>query len=314
MVKAIDSVLNQGFIDHEIIVVDDGSTDNTWDALQHYAGKFRYIHQENSGVSCARNAGIRAAQGDWVAFLDSDDEWEKDYLSVQMEHAGTHPSAVAHATNVRKVQMDGKTSDHFAESKFVHEFAERDVIMVERPLSVILNHQLWWLQSCIIRRDILTQAGLFDTRLSIGEDLDLLARVALRGAFTFCSGTYVRLFRRVETLKSLADQGLDNGAAYYQSLGGIYDQLSSSEEITAAERRTIDRLASCNWREQGNLLLITGLGPEARNCYTKSFMRCPCPRSAIKMLAGFLPGVMARSLITKRFRVLRDSVGGSRGR
>ena len=76
--KAIDSVLKQSFRDYEIIVIDDGSTDNTREILKAYANKIKYIYQENSGVSSARNVGIQAARGLWISFLDSDDEWNED--------------------------------------------------------------------------------------------------------------------------------------------------------------------------------------------------------------------------------------------
>src|SRR6267143_1280624 len=99
VIKAIDSILNQTVKDYEIIVIDDGSTDGTRTALEAYSKKIRYIYQENAGVSSARNAGIKKAQGEWMAFLDSDDEWTKDYLSTQMAHIRKYPHAVVHMTN-----------------------------------------------------------------------------------------------------------------------------------------------------------------------------------------------------------------------
>ncbi|MCK4960446.1 MAG: glycosyltransferase family 2 protein, partial [Planctomycetes bacterium] len=73
--RAIDSVLAQSLPADEIIVVDDGSTDNTGDAVKHYGSKVRYIYQENAGPASARNTAIEAATGTWIAFLDADDEW-----------------------------------------------------------------------------------------------------------------------------------------------------------------------------------------------------------------------------------------------
>jgi glycosyltransferase involved in cell wall biosynthesis len=94
--EAIDSVLSQSYKDYEIIVVDDGSTDDTKGTLKRYGEKIKYIYQKNSGVSAARNTGINEAKGVWVAFLDSDDEWIKNYLSVQVEQIRNFPRAVAH--------------------------------------------------------------------------------------------------------------------------------------------------------------------------------------------------------------------------
>lgn len=83
--EAIDSVLAQTFQDFEIIVVDDGSIDGTGELLKNYNGKIRYIYQTNKGLPAARNTGIRAAKGEYIAFLDSDDIWLPDKLDIQLK-------------------------------------------------------------------------------------------------------------------------------------------------------------------------------------------------------------------------------------
>jgi len=299
VVKAIDSVLNQSYTDYEIIVVDDGSTDDTRKALEAYANKISYIYQENSGVGSARNTGIKAAQGEWVAFLDSDDEWTKDYLSSQMEQAKKYPHAVAHTTNVAKFSLDGMRSNHFSERNFLDKFKDRPCLVFERPLRVILTHELWWIQSSILRRDILLQAGLFDTRLSIAEDLDVIARVALRGAFTFCRKELVEIFRREETIENLVAQSLKKGINYYKSFGKVIDSLLSTHELTWMEKATISRIMSNHLRALGNVLVMAGKVFEARQSYKKSFSRYPSVQSLIKFAATFLPLTISRNLVRK---------------
>jgi glycosyltransferase involved in cell wall biosynthesis len=313
VINAIDSVLNQVYRDYEIIVVDDGSSDSTRERLRYYGDRVRYFYQENSGVSSARNSGIRVAHGDWIAFLDSDDEWESEYLHTQMHQVHGFPSAVAHTTNVSKVQIGGSKNSHFAECGFLDHFARTPVIIIERPLRVILSHHLCWLQSSIIRRDILLETGLFDARLSILEDLDLLSRVALRGPFTFCRKELVQLFRRQETLKNLTDLGLNDGVHYHEALGRIYDNLSASD-LTPEERNVISRISSSNYRALGNLLLLAGLGTEARKYYRKALERYPCVQSRIRVLLSMLPDLLARASIMCRPLATYNDEGISRGR
>jgi len=82
--EAVKSVLRQTFSDFELIVVDDGSVDNTKEILTPYLGIVKYIYQNNSGIAAARNAGIEMSRGEFIAFLDSDDLWVRDKLQLQV--------------------------------------------------------------------------------------------------------------------------------------------------------------------------------------------------------------------------------------
>src|SRR5271169_4507748 len=97
--EAIESVLRQTVPAEQIIVVDDGSTDDTIDVLTRFDGRISVIRQAHSGVSAARNAGMRAATGDWIAFLDSDDVWLPDRISTLCRDV-TNSEASVHVANV----------------------------------------------------------------------------------------------------------------------------------------------------------------------------------------------------------------------
>jgi glycosyltransferase involved in cell wall biosynthesis len=297
--KAIDSVLNQSFEDYEIVVIDDGSTDDTRKVLEEYKTQIKYVYQSNSGVSSARNAGILHASGEWIAFLDSDDEWTRGYLSAQMQQIERYPHAVGHITNGVRVSLEGKRSNYFAEVGFLKEFGDKACVVFERPLRVILNHELGQLQSTIVRKEILLQTGLFDTQLSVEEDLDVIARSALRGAFTFCRRELVEIFRREESIENLVTQNLKKPIDYYESLEKIYAGLFGSDGLTWEEKAIIARKRSTNWSTLGNALVMAGKGSAARGFYKKSAFTYPSTRSLIKFLATFLPQGVSRAFVRK---------------
>ena len=89
--QTLDSLLAQTHRNLDIVVVDDGSTDATWDVLQRYAGRITAIRQANAGIGAARNASVQAARGDYIALLDADDLCRPDRLEVQLRYLQTHP-------------------------------------------------------------------------------------------------------------------------------------------------------------------------------------------------------------------------------
>ena len=97
--RAIESVLGQTRAADEIIVVDDGSTDGTGTQVKKFGERVRYIHQENSGPSASRNAGVLAAKSEWIAFLDADDEWLPKHLQLQTELLGRNNGLVWSTAN-----------------------------------------------------------------------------------------------------------------------------------------------------------------------------------------------------------------------
>jgi glycosyltransferase involved in cell wall biosynthesis len=106
--QAVDSALAQTYPHCEIVVVDDGSTDRTQDVLARYAGRIVAVRQENKGLAGARNAGIRAASGTFVGFLDSDDLWEPRLVEEALELFAAHPQLGAVFLAERDIDVDGR--------------------------------------------------------------------------------------------------------------------------------------------------------------------------------------------------------------
>jgi glycosyltransferase involved in cell wall biosynthesis len=167
--EAVDSVLAQEFKDFELIVVDDGSSDETPSLLREYGDAIRVLRQPNRGVSAARNAGILAARGELIAFLDSDDIWLKGKLASQVEYFSRHPGTLICQTEELWVK-DGRRVNpgkrHRKQAGMIFESSLQ--LCLVSPSAVML------------RRSLFDRVGLFDERLPACEDYDLWLRVSCR--------------------------------------------------------------------------------------------------------------------------------------
>jgi len=187
--KSVESVLTQSFTDLEVIVVDDGSSDETGQSLQHAFGdRIRYYFQPNQGVSVARNKGIEEARGEWIAFLDSDDLWEKDKLEWQLkalERFG--PQCGACYTDVRFFNhSETRSMFQLAEEYYWHEYAmgvNTDVLrLLVRPGGAGM---VVCLSSLLARRDAIRKTAGFDASLLYSQDSEFMFRLAMLTGFCY---------------------------------------------------------------------------------------------------------------------------------
>src|SRR5512135_2601221 len=178
--RAIESVLGQTYENREIIVVDDGSTDDTQVRLRAYGDRIRVLTQENGGPSVARNRGIAVSRGVIVAFLDSDDYWLPSKLARQvdlLEKAG--PSVACCLCNITIVYNDGTRNSSFKIANIAPHCA---VGLWLNPAEVLLSRFVLFSQAVAIRREALERAGYFEEHLLFfGEDHDLELRLSLEG-------------------------------------------------------------------------------------------------------------------------------------
>lgn len=205
--KALDSVLQQTYRDLEVIVVDDGSCEETHLCnlkLLQMDNRVRYVYKKEScGVAAARNDGIRIAEGRYVAFLDDDDIWLPMKLEKQVQFMASCEHLAAVCCGFGFVDGDGKSTNPVGEMRnpltskkklFKSYSGRRTCYLIERDAlyKIVLIDCLFHLSStAMIKRQCLASVGLFDETLPTCEDWDLLMRLALRYHFGYIDETLV---------------------------------------------------------------------------------------------------------------------------
>lgn len=226
--EAVASVFAQTRSDFEVIVVNDGSPDaeELEAALAVYRDRIVYISQENRGVSSARNTGIRAARGEFVALLDSDDAWEPDYLAVQLAILARNPDVDIVYPNVlicgNTLEKGWPSMDHNPSHGAV-------------TFKSIVTQQCN-VHSCVTaRREVILRAGLFDESLRSSEDFDLWLRVVkLGGRIDYHRKVLVRYRRRGGSLSS-------DPIWMCQHVVRVLDKADRTLSLTVDERSAVVR-------------------------------------------------------------------------
>jgi len=277
--EAIDSVLAQTRADFEIIVVDDGSTDATQEVLARYGNRIRYIYQENAGVSAARNRGVREARGEWVAFLDSDDEWLPEKLDRQTACLAIYPDVIGIVSDVQMIV--GEISQRLFDIRNFR-LPDADYAKLDRPL-VSVYEVNYFPSSFMFRRDALMAAGLFDEKLSFCEDIDLCGRLALLGAWGIVRMPLVRLMRK--SSENLSAQHLEDVLKTPRTLISIYSGLLERGDLSGAEVAYLKRKLSQQYFVLGYEQMRQGGDFPYLDNLALSVMANPSLKAAVKAAA-----------------------------
>lgn len=190
--KAIDSVLGQQDVDLELIVVDDGSTDDTAAVLAGYAAAIRVVRKVNGGLSSARNAGIRAARGTLIAFLDADDWWLPGKLQRQVEWMRDRPDLGFTSTAARVEDPEGRLLNIWACPQckmdfLIHLFGNNGDMAGSGSAAVV-------------RRELFDRVGVFDETLRSLEDIDMWMRLAAVAAYGCLEEPLVVILKRPDSM------------------------------------------------------------------------------------------------------------------
>jgi len=228
---SIVSATTQSYENIELIIIDDGSTDQTSEICNNYAkadARIRYIVQDNSGVSAARNTGIKMANGKFIAFLDSDDLWTQDKIELQMAAAAIRPDAVI-VTGLRRFSGDGPDRELLSETMPPAFNGQQEYM---RTILNLNNHEMAVFGTALVKKEHLEIVGFFDESLTTAEDWDLWLRLALRFPFVNIDQP-LRLYRKYSnslTMRTKLEKTLQ-GQLY------IIDKAASSGKFLPSQIR-----------------------------------------------------------------------------
>jgi glycosyltransferase involved in cell wall biosynthesis len=239
--EAIDSVLAQTRPALEIIVVDDGSTDDTPRILAEYGDRIRVIRQENLGASAARNTGIAAARGEWLAFLDSDDLWRPQKLECDAARIAADPDLGMVHCGAEQFDNTGQTLFVFLGGR--EGWVAPDLLRLDREVIAAPGSGL------TVRKTAAEEAGGYDPRLEAAEDWDFCYRVACRYRAGFIPEVLAR-YRLHGSGRHLNIRKMENGML--MALEKAFQ--SSDPAVQSLRSRTYGRLhlvlAGCYFRSR----------------------------------------------------------------
>jgi len=281
--EALESVFAQGFTDFEVVVVNDGSPDT--EMLEHliapYQDRIVYLKQTNRGPAAARNTGVRAAKGRYIAFLDSDDRWPPEYLAAQMR-------LFEETSSLDLVYTDAV---HFGDTPLPRKTFMQSLTPPVNFEELLGQGSQIIPSATVVSRQVIIDAGLFDESVRGPEDYDLYLRMAYRGVKIAYQSSVFAL-RRVHS-KALTSDDMRMLEALERVLTKLHNSLSLSTETRSL---LLNRLASIRaylYLQKGKQHLHSGNIDQARNYFVSanislrqanSRLTSPVPDSAIQAL------------------------------
>ncbi len=294
---AINSVCAQTYDNWELIIVNDGSKDNTADVLKKYEinSQIKIIHQENGGVSVARNTAISASKGEYIVFLDADDVWHTNHLEVMNELITEYPDAGLYATFTRTELVNGGIIE---ECNFFKD--KPDVVYLEDFFKAYYNDKsamIFNITTACFSRKALDVTGLFPVGCAIGEDLELALRVAAYFPVVLskkATGTYKKT-----NSTATKDISFDPDWKFFDTVNNLY----SDSRIGSDKKENLKKIMQWFTMRKVRHLVICGRKKEAFSAYRDIGNDPKLLKDKLITLAILLmPVFMVRKLFEVRWR------------
>jgi len=251
---SIKTVLDQTYNNIQIIVVDDGSTDDTSDVAYKLRDKIVYLKQANSGPGAARNAGIRKAKGEYVAFIDSDDLWREDKIERQVEFMRENPEYALCCTDFREI-----TPEKIIHKSILENMIVKDGYVFEH----LLKNQFVKTSTVMVRSKVFKQSGFFHEKLRAFEDRYLWLNIARENKIHFIPEVLV-------TARIQGDNITENTDVMYENFHNFYQLLLEDGRLTTNQRKLVKTIIAKNHFDMAYRLRENGEAVRSRNLYMKS--------------------------------------------
>jgi glycosyltransferase involved in cell wall biosynthesis len=316
LIGAVESALSQTFSDLEVVLIDDGSTDQTANILERFLagrvedrGRVRYFWQENGGQSVAFNRGMELAAGEWLAFLASDDRWLPEKLTLQLEvlrQLGPRCDAcITDAIYMNNVALTKTAFEHVG-SPYPGSFG-----MITDPLRRVAGgwHGMY-VQTLIVRKKVLGEVGGFDPNLHLSEDLDFLFRLSARANIGYVSKPLVEIDRTPNRTDGMIERFQDEPfrLQHYQHL---YEKwLDEDRTLRLGVGELIRRQLQEIHAKWASWYLLSGDYQKARQAMRSAVRYDVTARSVCKWLLTTLTPKLAKRIVVKRRESAPDLVFG----
>ena len=299
ILDAIKSIKNQTHPVDEIIVIDDGSIDGTQQIIQAQTKDIIYIKQDNQGPSAARNTGIETTKGDWIAFLDADDQWTIDKIEKQLTVLSLSPELHLIAGDMQEIGTANEliTESVLAKHSLLEQFQENQSLPINNALAKLVTKNFIPTGTVLAKRSTLIEAGMFNTAIHFGEDLELWAKIAAKHPIT--------CIPEILMLRRLHEQ---NATKYTAPM--LADLVKVMQSIShyakdALKRQNINenRLVADAWSNLGYWHFVNEDYQQAKIAFWNALNKKLNKRSLIYLVACLLPNE-----IIKGIRKIKDSL------